>query len=135
MYVVEGRNTHHRENTMHSYKTTDLTPRVRDGLKKISRRRSVLVTITDQGTDLFGTWWDGGSKRELSYLNIMTGAVTPIAGTNPPQFGGKVVDVPHREGCVIVDCGVFCGKPSYPKLYIHPSDVGAVIGQELVVNK
>lgn len=119
---------------MHSYKTTDLTPRVRDGLRKVSRKRSILVTITDQGTDNFGTWWDEGSKRELAYLNITTGQIIPINGTNPPQFGGKVVDVPHKEGYIIVDCGVFCGKPSYPKLYIHPSDVGEVIGQELVAD-
>lgn len=120
---------------MHSYKTTDLTPRVRDGLKKISRRRSVMVSITDQGTDLFGTWWDGGSRRELFYLSISTGQLTPLPNINPPEYGGVVADVPHLDGHVIVDCGIFCGKPSYPKLYIHPSDVGAVIGQELVAGK
>jgi hypothetical protein len=117
---------------MTSYKMTDVTPRVREGLKKISRKRSILLQITDSGTDNFGTWWDGGSRRKLSYLNITTGSVIPLPAINPPEYGGNVTDIPHKEGYLIVDCGTFCGKPSYPKLYVHPDDVGNVIGQELV---
>ncbi|MHC4120987.1 MAG: hypothetical protein ACYSWO_26160 [Planctomycetota bacterium] len=120
---------------MSTYKIADVNPSVRFPLKRISRKRSVFVTITESGTDNANTWWDGGSRRVLSRLDLATGEIVGIAGTNPPQFGGKVVDIPMARGYVIIDCGTFCGKPATPRLYVHPSDVGAVIGQELVADK
>jgi hypothetical protein len=91
------------------------------------------VTITEDGTDNFGTWWDGGSRRVLSYVDVKTGKVAGHPPTAGPFGGGEVRGIPMKEGCAILDCGTFCGKNATPHWYVHPDDVGDVIGQELVV--
>ena len=102
-------------------------------LRSISRKRSVNIIVSVDGCDNANTWWDEGSKRVLSYLNLLNGRLTLIAGTNPPQFGGRVVDVPMKKGYAILDAGIFCGKPSFPILYLHPDNV-EILGCELVGN-
>jgi len=113
------------------FKITDLVPHMR--LRGITRKRSVSITVTETGTDNFGTWWDGGSRRVLSYISILTGKCESSIPTAGPFGGGEVRDVPMKEGFAILDCGTFCGKPATPHLYVHPDDLADILGKELVV--
>lgn len=111
-------------------KRNDVAPRFR----WISRKHNWNVTITEEGTDNFGTWWEEGSRRVLSYVNVKTGKIgaansIPTAG---PFGGGEVMDIPMVEGEMILEMGTFCGRAVSPTLYIHPDDVGFVVGRELI---
>jgi len=111
------------------FKITDLVPHLR--MRGITRRRDVSIIVTEEGTDNHDTAWGGGSRRVLSYLNLKTGKCEGGIPTCS-AFHGKPQDVPMQPGYAILDCGTFCGKPSFPTLYIHPDDVAQILGKELV---
>ena len=88
-----------------------------------SRKRKGYLRATTSVT-LTGTYWDGGSRSTYTAIRLADMAIETAPQFNPPQFGGPASPpvVPLRQGYVIIEHGIFCGKPSEPTIYVHPSD-------------
>lgn len=94
-------------------------------LRGITKKHKVFVSTQREGDTVssFGSWWDGGSKSDFYQLCLTTGRRLPLSySSNPPEFGGKIVDFPLQKGYAIVQAGTFCGKPATPHLYILVGD-------------
>jgi len=86
------------------------------------KRKAILARPTDKVT-LSGTYWDSGSRSDYFLVDLKMMQARPLAHYSPPQFNGPredpVVNLePHQA---VVEAGVFCGKPSTPTIYFHPS--------------
>ena len=69
-------------------------------------------------------YWDGGSRDRAWHFNLDTLKVSEcgLVG-DPEQFGGGDTMLKHPDArTAIVECGTFCGKPSWPAIYMPPSE-------------
>lgn len=80
---------------------------------------------------LQGTYWDGGSRSTYTAVRLVDGFSLGAPQYAPPQFGGPrdtpVVEIP--AGVVIVETGVFCGKPATASVTINPADATKFIAE------
>lgn len=106
-------------------KTIETTPHIKLVLR--TRKRSFFVSvISDTEVErVFNTasYWDGGSKDTYTVRNLATGETSSPPCGSYPTF---TVDYTLPRGSVLIAGGVFCGKPSHVKLYVHRADVPAV---------
>lgn len=84
------------------------------------RKRTVMVHAAENDTP-FGWWWDGGSKSDYATARIGGSGTTPWHC--PPYPQTKADPIPTGAETVVVETGVFCGKPATMKLIIHPDDL------------
>ena len=79
---------------------------------------------------LSGTYWDSGSRSTYTAVRLADGYSLGAPQYAPPQFGGPretpVVEIP--SGVVIVETGIFCGKPATASVTISPVDATKFIG-------
>lgn len=92
-----------------------------------TRRKSFFIMphLVSAGQVLL-SYWDGGSKSVYSVVNILTGL-----HYLPPVHGGLFDKSEEKEwvpapGDVLICCGTFCGKPSYPNFSCLEADVTAL---------
>tara|TARA_B100000614_G_C14562911_1_gene497822 strand:+ start:2045 stop:2404 length:360 start_codon:yes stop_codon:yes gene_type:complete len=84
------------------------------------RKHSVMVAVAERETP-FGWWWDEGSKSDYATARIGGSGTTPWY---PPQYPEtKAQPIPTGGETVVVETGVFCGKPATMQLTIHPNDL------------
>lgn len=87
------------------------------------KKRKAFLSVADK-VELYGTYWDGGTRNTYTAVNLATGAVVTGPQYNPPQFGGPrenpIVEIP--EGIVIVKTGVFCGRTAFATVYVNPKN-------------
>ena len=78
---------------------------------------------------LWGTYWDGGSRREYCAVELATKRSQGAPQYAPAQFGGPVTSpvVSIPLGVVIVAGGVSCGKPATATVYIHPDNLAPLL--------
>lgn len=89
-----------------------------------SRKKHAFLHVTDKVT-LSGTYWDGGSRSEYYAVQLATMQKLAAPHYDPPQFGGptKSPQVEIPKGVIIVESGIFCGKPATPVIYVRPDDL------------
>ena len=69
------------------------------------------------------TYWKGGSQSSFSVYNVLTNKTHyPETSSNPSEFGGKEKIYYLTPGDILIDCGIFLGKPACPKLYCKIED-------------
>ena len=89
-----------------------------------SRKRSASISIIEEdgkGYPDLWEYWDGGSIDHYTEVCLTTFRTTRPKGiaSAPPQFGGKAEPYSPKPNTVLVNCGTFCGKKSYPRIYIQ----------------
>jgi hypothetical protein len=87
------------------------------------KKRKAFITITEK-VELYGTYWDSGSRNTFTAVNLATGSVVTGPQYAPPQFNGPketpVVILP--DGIVMVKTGYFCGKTATATVYVNPKN-------------
>ena len=95
-----------------------------------SRRRSATLAVVAAGAEVSctGTYWDGGSREAWALLDTETRTLSAVpCPSDPPQFGGgEAPRVTIAAGAVLVQCGTFRGKPSYPTVHGTAEDIAAL---------
>jgi hypothetical protein len=116
-----------------SYKSTKITkqshPKEWALLKKTClnyKKRSALL-IETESTELTGRYWSDGSIDRYSIWNP-AGQMTVVPNRQDYPFTAPDTEVDLMDGTVVVQCGVFCGKPGTAFLYMKPAEV--VIGED-----
>jgi hypothetical protein len=102
--------------------STREVPVIRKALGKALHRRTLFVEFQET-VQCTGTYWDGGSRYSYHHLTPKGKFEQIPCPTAPPQHGGD--DAPTeavRPGQAIVQLGTFCGKPSFPTVYIRAED-------------
>ena len=92
------------------------------------KKHKAYLSVTTE-VRLSGTYWDGGTRHTYVAVNLATKRSQGAPQYNPPQFGGPqttpVVTLP--EGVVIVEGGIFCGKPATAHLHVHPNNMAKLL--------
>lgn len=107
------------------------TPELKQIVQAVgSRKRSAMIMIVEENESYPDLWeyWDGGSCDHYEEVCLTTFNTTRPKGVsgNPPQFGGKVEPYSPKPNTVLVNCGTFCGKKAYPKIYIQRTDLNKI---------
>lgn len=93
-----------------------MTTKVRE-LTGSRKRQFSLGTCTEHCTD---SYWSGGSKSEYVVINLDTGRrFVPPSGSYPWNVKN---DYCLMAGDVLVETGMFCGKPASPHIRCLPQD-------------
>ena len=96
------------------------------------------VSVTEfHGPKNVNSYWDGGSRNEYALYELHTEKVYRVP-TSHPFFDRKSNGLPcgnleMRElppNTVLVQGGVFCGKPSTIVLYFHPDNLNKLISEK-----
>lgn len=90
-------------------------------VKLVSKKRKAILAKPCNSVRISGTYWDGGSRSDYFLIRIADKKVTPLAHQAQPQFGGPREDPIQvlEPGYVVIEAGVFQGKPSTPVVYMH----------------
>ena len=97
-----------------------ITQKVKD-ITGSRKREFRFSTATQCGTN---SYWDGGSRSQYEVHNIITGkGIVPSGGDYPWTIPNTYV---FQPGDVMVETGMFCGKPSTPYISCRPEDESAV---------
>lgn len=90
-------------------------------VRRFTSKRTVHIRITTSFT-FHNLNWDSGSRNTYSAVELATGRViTPDLGAAAPWANpveGLRCEIPTTH--VIVEHGVFMGKPSRPTVFINP---------------
>lgn len=107
-----------------SIRTTVSDPMVKSILAKIGSKKRSAYLFPTNSVDYTGTYWDGGSRSKYTVIRLADMVTEAGPQFNPPQFGGPgIITVPLPPGYVIVDHGVFRGKPAVPYIYVNPENL------------
>lgn len=99
-------------------KEIEVTQRIRSFIGG-SQRKATLRTCVDGQTMNTASFWDSGSRNEFLVVNIDTGAsFVPRKGIYP-TFQAEYTLQP---GEILIQTGVFMGKPSRPYITFQPID-------------
>jgi len=92
------------------------------------RKREARLLVQPE-IDLYGTYWDGGTRYSYTAVDLVTGRSKGAPQFDPPQFGGPAttprVSIP--QGVAIVKTGMFCGKTATAYVYINPADAAPLL--------
>lgn len=94
-------------------------------LKGISKRRRVNVNVDRLVGRSLNAYWDGGSRDHWFSVSVEDGrrGVNGVVPQRTSPWAPESQPVTAEPGLMLVNCGVFCGKPALPFVYLHPSDV------------
>lgn len=97
----------------------------------VSRKRKMYVSIIDGPVRLHSDYWSEGSRSQWYVADHIKGTCKRVSGGQNGLFGGAdpCNEYVVRPGVMVIDCGVFCGKPATPHLYVHPVDYARAYGQ------
>lgn len=77
------------------------------------------------------SYWDGGSRDYYSVYEIATGRIETM-GSNHPFFErdkpSTLKELP--PGFLLIETGVFCGKPSMMRIYSNEADRIKLLGNK-----
>ena len=92
------------------------------------RKREARLLVQTE-VDLYGTYWDGGTRNTYTAVDMITGRSKGAPQFDPPQFGGPATTprVAIPQGVAIVKTGVFCGKTATAYVYINPADAAPLL--------
>ncbi len=94
--------------------------------RNMTKKHKVAVeTVEDGVVVLTGTQWEGGSKSNYGLVKLATGErrATPASG-----WMEKSASVTIEPGWVVVETGMFCGKPATMTIHCRPADALALLG-------
>ena len=113
-----------KDNAMQRIETKSLAPHFR----KLTRKKTVLVTVTDS-VCLNDTEWSGGSRSVYSAIDPLSGSglenhPDDVSPAGFPSFkpGRKVVET----GRTVISTGTFCGKPASLHIYCSKQDLDLI---------
>lgn len=91
-----------------------------------SRKQSLTFTVCEK-VNLFGRYWNGGSRSEYVAVDIATMKMSQAEHAYNPLVDSESVTIPLPEGIVIIRIGTFCGKPATPHIFINPANAAKLI--------
>jgi len=73
--------------------------------------------------------WSGGTRKILSAVELETGRAVSITDTfSAPWSADRASrEITLKSGFGILETGHFCGKPSQPRLIVHPQDLAPLL--------
>jgi hypothetical protein len=88
-----------------------------------TKRNHMTIVVVDKPVELFGGYWDGGSRNEY-WGFTKSGSQVPLSyPTSPREFGGgEPGSVMPTDQMAVVRGGVFCGKVSFLSAYVNKID-------------
>jgi len=89
------------------------------GTKKKTFYISTTTAVSPRGG------WSGGSRSYFSGLNYKTGK--QFSFQEGDNFYVQTTRQELPVGCIMIETGVFCGKPSYPRIYCRPEELAVVM--------
>lgn len=99
-------------------KEIEVTPKIRSFIRG-SQRKATLRTCGDGQTMNTASFWDSGSRDEFLVVNMNTGAsFVPRKGIYPTFQGEHTL----QPGEIMIQTGVFMGKPARPYIHFQPRD-------------
>ena len=102
---------------METYKTTAMVRRL-SGTRK--REFNLVLYNTPSITKDCNSYWDGGGIDKYAVLDMNGQYIrTPPSGDGLNKLADPYVIQP---GTLLMETGVFCGKPTTPTFYGHESD-------------
>lgn len=97
--------------------TYNITQKVKDVTGSRKKRFYFSLVSTPQSTD---SYWSGGSRDQYSLVNLNTGINSfPPAGQYPWTTENRYTLQP---GDVLIQTGIFCGKPATPHIKCLPEN-------------
>src|SRR5262249_23600617 len=96
-----------------------------------SRKREWVFVVIQPGddVDVYGTYWDGGTRRYYQWHDMKDGSVGGLHGLPPfSRVPGGAHQFQPDRGVLVVVTGTFCGKPATPEVYIRADDVRIFCG-------
>jgi hypothetical protein len=95
-----------------------------EGVKRLTRSKKKTFWFSTAIKVCTNSYLDGGSRSEWQVYNLDTKAdFTP----NPGQYPWTTAnDYTLQPGDVVIETGLFCGKPSTPHFQCLPVDVQRV---------
>jgi len=101
------------------------TPRIRE-LTGSRKCKFFLSTILPGNPVSHNSYWDGGSRSYYSIHNISTGqSIQPNCNPGFPALASRTSVLKDSE--ILVETGVFCGKPSTPSITCNEPDLDKVL--------
>ena len=88
------------------------------------RKREVGISIAKAVT-LSGGYWDGGTRSQWYAVSVQGVSRPPLSYPTSP-FGPQAPTVEMVDGIVIIEDGVFCGKPATLHIYVTANDAAAL---------
>jgi hypothetical protein len=100
--------------------TQNVTPKVKQltGTKKKQFFLWPATTVAPRGG------WSGGSCSYFEGLNYKTGA--PVQFKQGDNFSVQTQQQELPANTVLIETGVFCGKPAFAKIMYRPEEIDAV---------
>lgn len=88
-----------------------------------TRKRSLILKVTDQPIELMGGYWDGGSRSSYFGKNKTGQAVGLSYPTDPPPFTKMPTpSVSPTDDLAIVKGGFFRGKECHLTVYVKSKE-------------
>lgn len=108
------------------------TKQVREIAKEFGYRKRKVSIVATETVTLRGVNWSGGTIREYTPLSLSSGnAAHSVRGkfsrAAPWNNEYEGLEVPLADGLAIVETGFFCGHKSQMTIYVHPSNMPALI--------
>jgi hypothetical protein len=89
------------------------------------KKHTIYIHIS-QSIELWGTWWDGGSRDEYCAINSKGDHLPFTYSQDPPEFrtgDKKIPTIKLGNGVAVIRHGISCGKPATAGLYVAPEDL------------
>lgn len=71
--------------------------------------------------NLYGAYWDGGSREEWFALDLETGRSRALRGQAFNEPSSPTFQL--EPGTIVIQAGIFCGKRATPRVICHPLDL------------
>ena len=71
------------------------------------------------------TTWQDGSRSSFHLANVSNGRIDTLWGIKADESGNRLVRL--GNGKVLVETGIFCGKPAPMAIFVSPDDVESLL--------
>ena len=86
------------------------------------RKMRVGVALCENITvEAHSTMWQDGSKSSFHLANLSGSEIDTLWGIKADERGNRLVRL--GNGKVLVETGIFCGKPATMYIFVNPDDV------------
>lgn len=94
-------------------------------VKELTGSRKKSFYLDTSTSYCVSTGWSGGSRSYYSLKNFKTGADIPLEGVGD-QFSKHAIAQDIPTDAILVETGVFCGKPMAPRITCRPEQLEEV---------
>jgi hypothetical protein len=85
-----------------------------------TKKNTLRLVVVDKPVELYGGYWNGGSRNEYRGLTKSGSTVDFSYPTTPREYGGgEAPSIPMTDDLAVIVDGVFCGKTRHLTVYIN----------------